>query len=191
MMTAMSADADGAREARRVRDRAYYAANADAIRRRSREWHAAHREESNAKLRAKRAENPERTRAAAAKHRASVCGRIGYLVANARRRAEASGVAFDPGLRQHLMAGDTSLCRCCGRQLDYSVGGGTSKMRRSASPSLDRMDNSAGYTPDNVFLVCMRCNLVKSDASVGELRAVLEYMTPLIGGDRNAAGDRV
>lgn len=44
------------------------------------------------------------------------------------------------------------------------------------SPSLDRLDPSGGYTPDNVRVISWRANRLKSDATPEELEAVLAYM---------------
>lgn len=43
------------------------------------------------------------------------------------------------------------------------------------SPSVDRMDNSRGYTPDNVRVISTRANILKKDASAEELRLVYLY----------------
>jgi hypothetical protein len=37
------------------------------------------------------------------------------------------------------------------------------------SPSLDRIDNSKGYTPDNVWVISWQANRMKSDASPEDL----------------------
>lgn len=37
------------------------------------------------------------------------------------------------------------------------------------SPSLDRIDNSKGYTPDNVVVVSFRANRIKKTSSADEL----------------------
>jgi hypothetical protein len=44
------------------------------------------------------------------------------------------------------------------------------------SASVDRFDNSKGYTRENVRVISNRANLLKKDADAGELRAVLTYM---------------
>ena len=37
------------------------------------------------------------------------------------------------------------------------------------APSLDRIDNSKGYTRDNIVVVSRRANILKKDASIQEL----------------------
>lgn len=44
------------------------------------------------------------------------------------------------------------------------------------SPSLDRIDNNKGYTPENIQVISYRANGLKSDASIEELKAIIAYM---------------
>lgn len=44
------------------------------------------------------------------------------------------------------------------------------------SPSLDRVDNSRGYTKDNVRVISQRANQMKGDASAEELVVFAEYI---------------
>ena len=43
-----------------------------------------------------------------------------------------------------------------------------------ASPSLDRIDGRKGYVPGNVRIISYRANTLKTNATVAELRAVLQ-----------------
>ena len=43
------------------------------------------------------------------------------------------------------------------------------------SPSLDRIDNSKGYTPDNVVVVSTKANFIKRDSTIEELILVAEF----------------
>ena len=43
-------------------------------------------------------------------------------------------------------------------------------------PSLDRMDSSKGYEPGNVRVISFRANVLKNNATVEELRNVLNYV---------------
>ena len=42
------------------------------------------------------------------------------------------------------------------------------------SPSLDRIDSSKGYTPDNVWVISNRANTLKNNATLMELKTLLE-----------------
>ena len=44
------------------------------------------------------------------------------------------------------------------------------------SPSLDRIDNSKGYTKDNVRVISQRANQMKGDASAQELLVFAKYI---------------
>jgi hypothetical protein len=59
-------------------------------------------------------------------------------------------------------------CEYCGVKLEAGE-----KKFNNNSPSLDRIDTSRGYTPDNVAFACFRCNTLKRDASVEELEALV------------------
>ena len=52
--------------------------------------------------------------------------------------------------------------------------------RNQFSRSLDRVNNSRGYTPDNVKWVCFKYNSWKADLSLEEINMIAEY------GNRNA-----
>ena len=47
--------------------------------------------------------------------------------------------------------------------------------KKNNSPSFDRVDSSKGYTPKNVRLICYRCNIVKRDSTITDLRNLLRY----------------
>lgn len=97
------------------------------------------------------------------------------LVGMARRRAEKAGLPFDPILLEILTNNPPSVCQCCGVTLDYTVGRGKANFT-SRSPSIDRFEGSEGYTIANSRIVCTRCNSLKNDATIEELRAVVAYM---------------
>jgi hypothetical protein len=40
------------------------------------------------------------------------------------------------------------------------------------SPSLDRIDSSKGYTPDNIWVISNKANSIKSNATLEELEAI-------------------
>lgn len=56
-----------------------------------------------------------------------------------------------------------------------------SDKRADNSPSIDRIDNSKGYTPDNVIVVSYRANKLKNDATLEELRMLVERYGHLSG----------
>lgn len=48
-------------------------------------------------------------------------------------------------------------------------------------PSLDRLDNTKGYIPGNVFVISLRANQIKSNATAEELKAVAAYAARELG----------
>lgn len=162
-------------------------ANRERLRLTDAEWRKAHPERTRISAARYRAKNRDITRVKAKAYRLSDGGKARYacylqdpgkrlfiLAGNAVRRATKLGLALDEGLREHLMARAPKLCECCAVGMDYSIGRGRTKRHRS--PSLDRLDNTKGYTIDNVRVICWRCNDLKSDASLAELVAVVRYM---------------
>lgn len=45
-----------------------------------------------------------------------------------------------------------------------------SEKRTDNTPSVDRIDNARGYTPDNIVICSWRANMLKKDATVRELQ---------------------
>lgn len=43
------------------------------------------------------------------------------------------------------------------------------------SPSLDRIDSTKGYIPNNVHIISWRANRIKSNATPEELKMLAEY----------------
>lgn len=48
--------------------------------------------------------------------------------------------------------------------------------RSDNSPSVDRIDNSKGYIPDNIRIISWRANRIKSDSTWQELEAIMNYV---------------
>lgn len=87
----------------------------------------------------------------------------------ARIRAKAKGIPFTISKKDLSCP---SHCPVLGIKLE--IGGGRDQVDNS--PSIDRFDNSKGYTPDNIRIISYRANRLKSDAELQELKAVVAYM---------------
>jgi hypothetical protein len=50
---------------------------------------------------------------------------------------------------------------------------------REYTPSLDRIDSKKGYTPDNVWVISHRANQIKNDATLEELKLIIENLSKI------------
>jgi len=64
-------------------------------------------------------------------------------------------------------------CPILGVKLNYGVGANKGSIL-SESPSVDRIDNSKGYTKENIIIISVLANRIKSSLSLEELPVVLE-----------------
>ena len=94
----------------------------------------------------------------------------GYLLAAARYRATERGMQFTI-TKEDIVIPDK--CPLLGIDIIPKA-----KDRRH-SPSLDRIDSTKGYTPDNVWVVSSRANTLKNDASLQELQTLVENLQKL------------
>ena len=46
--------------------------------------------------------------------------------------------------------------------------------------SLDRIDNTKGYTKDNVIFVCLKANTIKSISTIDELCKIADFYKNLV-----------
>ncbi len=89
----------------------------------------------------------------------------------AKSRAVKSGIPFT------ITEADITVpdkCPALGIPLVGSRGEGVGG--RPNSPSLDRIVPSLGYVPGNIAVISFKANAIKRDASLKELRGVLQYM---------------
>lgn len=95
---------------------------------------------------------------------------IKFWLYSLQKRAKAKGVVFDLDESDLVIP---KLCPVLGIPLERNTGG---RGHTSNSPSIDRIDPTKGYTKDNVKVISMRANQLKSDGTVEELSLVLDYM---------------
>ena len=89
-------------------------------------------------------------------------GRAQVLLNNARGRAKKSGLEFTidrEWIAERLRRG---ICEATGVPLDYSQTGAGKGGSHPWSPSLDRIDNAKGYTPENTQVVVWIYNSAKN-----------------------------
>jgi hypothetical protein len=99
----------------------------------------------------------------------TIPGKAGQLLNNAKSRCKRSGLPCSitrPWVEAGLVAG----CALTGLQFEFN---GT---KGSRSPSIDRIDNSKGYTPENSRLILNCLNMFKgtgTDADMLEVASAL------------------
>ena len=65
-----------------------------------------------------------------------------------------------------------SICPVLGIPLFYKR---THGKPNPNSPSIDRINNSKGYTIDNIIIVSRRANVLKNDSSIQELKKIISF----------------
>lgn len=138
--------------------RRFYATHRDAELARNRQWEASHYEERliyRKELFAKMSWE-KRT--------------LNYgSVARLTSRKELS-ISFLRDLREH-----TVCCPSCGAKLDYSVTPRNEK-RKQNSATLDKIIPSLCYVTSNVAIICWRCNRLKCNMTIEDIRMLLRYV---------------
>ena len=93
-----------------------------------------------------------------------------YAVRRAKRRAALRNIDFDLTWEDLV---PPKKCPVLGIPL---VIGDRTRPGIYNSPSLDRIDNSKGYTKDNVQVISYRANSIKSDATPEEIKRIYKYI---------------
>lgn len=111
-------------------------------------------------------------RAAMKNHRRAHPEKI--MLTRAKTRAKRKGIPFDLQVSD-IVIPDT--CPVLGIKLVF----GESLVGKpvDGSPSLDRIDNTLGYTKDNVVVVSLRANQLKRDATLDELHKLVSFYSKL------------
>ncbi|NDC09945.1 MAG: hypothetical protein EBZ75_11515 [Oxalobacteraceae bacterium] len=105
---------------------------------------------------------------------------LGYLVTKAKSRAKTKGIAF--ALDETWIAGALKRPYCAVSNLEFDLTHDRRWHIHPLSPSLDRIDSTKGYTPDNVRVVCSWVNTAKSDLSEAHFRKMIGYTAESIYG---------
>jgi DNA-binding helix-hairpin-helix protein with protein kinase domain len=173
------------REQRLAKQAAYNAGRKEVISAQGKARYEANREHVRAVQKEYRAKNKDKLRAHAkayyeankelCKEQASVRGRK-YRMDNAKQltfrgakdRAAKRGIECTISFEEIVWP---ELCPVFGIPLTYYGRGA-----RESRASLDRLDNSKGYVAGNVRVISLRANRIKSDATLAELEAIMQYM---------------
>ena len=97
-----------------------------------------------------------------------------YTCSRLKRRAKALGVPFNLEPSDIIVP---SRCPVFGVKLTFGGSG-----QRDDAPSVDRLVPDEGYVKGNVRIISMKANRIKNDASIEELKLVLEDLRRIHGG---------
>lgn len=86
-----------------------------------------------------------------------------------KARAEKKGMGFDLDIKDIVIP---THCPVLGMQLELN----NTHYTKDSSPSIDRIDNTGGYTKGNIRIISFKANRIKSNHTIEALRAVVKYM---------------
>lgn len=101
---------------------------------------------------------------------------VAALIHNSKGRAKRAGIKYSITAADIKM---TANCPCCSVEMHSRNSGPAKCGAIDQSPSLDRIIPSLGYIPGNVAVICFRCNTIKGNATVAEMKQVLSWMESL------------
>lgn len=91
-----------------------------------------------------------------------------HLYRTARNRAKTKGLLFT------LKPEDVVLpekCPCCSVVMEMGA-----LADRASSPSLDQIVPGAGYTPENLIIICFGCNTKKNSSTPEEMYQIADFV---------------
>ena len=133
-------------------------------------WYDANRDQINERRRKKRLENLEERRKQGTDWANANPER--NLYTGAKASAKKRGIEFTITLEDILPFPKT--CPVLGIELRRGI-----KVNDPNSWSIDRIDNTKGYTPGNVAVISRRANILKRDATAAESKAISEWLDNL------------
>lgn len=87
------------------------------------------------------------------------------LLMSARKRAKEKGLEFNLEITDIVIP---SICPVL--KVPMVIGTNT-------APSIDRIDSTKGYVKGNIKIISKRANTIKSDGTIEEHQAIIQYMT--------------
>lgn len=100
---------------------------------------------------------------------------IYYMFKRAEKRAKSKNLPFELKVNDIIIP---EHCPILGLKLSVSNIG--KKGPSNSSPSLDRIIPEKGYVKDNIMVISMKANKIKSDASIADIEKVLFYLKSTI-----------
>lgn len=93
---------------------------------------------------------------------------IEYMLSRTKGSAKRRGLDFNLCESDIIIP---NVCPVLGLKLEIAQGAA-----KDNSPSIDRIDNSKGYTKDNIRIISWRANKLKSNATKDEIEKILNYI---------------
>ena len=90
------------------------------------------------------------------------------LLYNSKKRAKEMGIEHSISIEDIVIP---EFCPVLGIKLEFS-----SRSFSDNGPSIDRVDNTKGYTKDNICIISWRANSIKSDATLEELEKLVKWL---------------
>jgi len=90
------------------------------------------------------------------------------LLNAAKKRAKTKGIEFSLSIADIVIP---SYCPMLNIPL-YPTSG---QAAHANSPSIDRLDSSKGYVPENIVIISHRANMIKSNSTPVEMRMIADY----------------
>ena len=157
-------------EHKRIQDALYRKENAERISQRQKEYRIKNREKLIEKDKHKYIRTREERLKSGIVERTENTEK--YMLKNAKIRAKQKGLDFDITIEDIVIP---DVCPVLGIPLVKHFGNGV-KRAQPDSPSLDRIDSTKGYVKGNVRVISWRANDLKRNATIDEVRKILEYM---------------
>lgn len=98
-----------------------------------------------------------------------------FLLKRAEEAAKARGLDFNLSLE------DVTIPECC-PLLNINMFFDRENPRHSGTPSLDRLDSTKGYVKGNVWIISLKANIMKNNASKEELLVFAQNIQNLFQG---------
>ena len=95
---------------------------------------------------------------------------------NARTRARSHGVRFDLDV-DFLVSIAPESCPVLGTELNYSRGSGKNMMD---APSVDRIIPANGYVRENVAVISVKANMMKSNGTMDEIWSLWRWLVEVV-----------
>lgn len=129
---------------------------------RASEWRERNREKLNEASRQRYRKNKQSIKEQIRLHHTTARGRAVRLVNSAKQRAKKKGLSFDLNSAFVFDALCHGVCQQSG--IPFRMSYGHAKLRNPWAPSLDKINNTDGYTLNNTQVVCNMFNSGKGEA---------------------------